>query len=343
MNKKLTVVLFIIIGVLGGNKIYAQGGDQPEKTTDSNKEIATTFRAFFEATEAKDAKKLMEYIYPKLFEFVPKEVLLQAMEKAFQDNEIIMSIQNSKVSHISNEITIDQIKYAIISYSFVMGMETNERKKDNPDDEASDNDFSALKMTSEILAEQYGKKNVFYNKEEEKIKVNVVTKAIAIKENDATGWTFIEYKPSQVTVLEQMIPKEIIEKAAPAPKPCEECSTFKDALLQPEIVTSLIISKYIHRVNLDDFPSSIGQFKNLKILYLTGHSFTTVPKEIGNLQKLEELSLAECPLTSLPEEIFTLKNLKELLLYEHNFSDEYLAELKVKFKEKMPNTKVEFE
>ncbi len=338
MNKKLILFLLIIIGAFSSDKIYAQE-KKTDQNSDSNQEILKRFQAFFDATAERDSRKMVEYIYPKLFELVPKETLIQSMDKANENSEMNIVIRDSKIGEISSEITIDEIKYAIIPYSFLLVMEEKEKKISEEEDEK--NNMDALDFVKQIFQGRHGEENVFYDKKAGRLEVNIITKAIAVKENATSEWTFIEYKPKG-PILE-IIPKEILEKAAPAAKSCKECESFKDALVQPEIVTSLIISRYLQGVKLDEFPKSIGQLKNLKILYLTGHSFTSVPKEIGNLQKLEELSLAECPLTSLPEEIFTLTNLKELLFYEHNFSEKYLEEIKIKFREKMPKTKVEFE
>lgn len=52
------------------------------------------------------------------------------------------------------------------------------------------------------------------------------------------------------------------------------------------------------------------------------------------------MSLAGGVLEKIPNAIFKLKNLKELLLNDNEFSEDYIAELKVKLKQELPNTKV---
>jgi len=312
---------------------------QQSNPTNSNKakmEILITFEEFFEATKLKDSKRIVKHIYPKLFDFVPKKRLIEAMDQANADTTINVQITNGSVDNVTDKIMIDETSFAIISYSFLLVMQMNNDEDDNA------NETGPLDYTYEMLIAQHGEENVEYQKEKQRININVNTKAFAIKGKTDKNWTFLEYKPSQRQLLDQIIPQEIIEMALPAPVPCKECNTLRDALAKPEMVESLIISTYMRGTNLDNLPSSIGQLTNLKILYLTGHSFTTVPKEIGNLQKLEELSFAECQLVRLPKEIFNLKNLKELLLYEHKFSKAYVKELKNQFKTRMPNTKVEF-
>jgi hypothetical protein len=121
---------------------------------------------------------------------------------------------------------------------------------------------------------------------------------------------------------------------------CDNCSSFEEALRQPEHVKSLLINPFQHKVTLDSIPVGIGKLVNAEKIYLSDHNITTIPGSIGNLQKLEELSFAGCQISELPEEIFQLKNLKELILVNNQFSEEYLAKVKARFKAEMPNTMV---
>lgn len=336
MRKAFLFGLVIIITILSNSETYAQI-NKMDKTQEPNSLISKTFRKFLDAIERKDARQIVTYLYPRLFEFVPKTQLVQSIEKERLDTTITTSIQNSKIISISDPTVLSQTSYAIISYSYLLTMKWNDQEGNTP------NASSPLDFSYEMLVLKYGEDKVNYDQQARRINIDIITKAIAIQEKEETDWTFLEYKPDQNPVLGEIIPNQILEMAAPDPKPCKDCNSLRDALAAPEIVKSLIISKDLQGVNLESLPPSIGQLKNLKILYLTGHSFTSVPKEIGQLKKLKELSLADCSLTSLPEEIFGLKKLKELLLYDNDFSESYVEELKRKFVEKMPGTIVEFE
>lgn len=122
---------------------------------------------------------------------------------------------------------------------------------------------------------------------------------------------------------------------------CQKCSSIDEASKEPEKVKSLIINGYMNPDGpFEVFPKEIETFKNLEILYLSDQQFTEVPEFIGNLTNLKELSLAGGILEKIPDAIFKLKNLKELLLNDNEFSEEYMAELKVKLKQELPKTKV---
>lgn len=296
-------------------------------------EIAITFDKFMEATENKDVDVVINHMYPKIFEFIPKDILTQILKETAEDTTSNIMLENTKIDSISKKISVSESDYAIVFYSFLM---ITKMDYDDSDEDSSDI-FDAYKFTYDLMVIQYGEENVFYNEKEKKISVQVSNRAIAIKEHKE--WYFLEYKENLLPIIEKIIPSEVIVAAKPSPKACKECSSLEDALIDPEQVNSLQMNGY-NGENLKSLPSQIGKMKNLKILYLTDHSFTSLPKEIGQLKKLEELSLAGCKLKILPDELFTLNNLRELLLYDNNFSNKYIKKIRKRFEKEMPNTKI---
>ncbi|MDX5448364.1 MAG: hypothetical protein LPK47_08300 [Bacteroidota bacterium] len=121
---------------------------------------------------------------------------------------------------------------------------------------------------------------------------------------------------------------------------CEKCTSFEEAFKDPSMVRSIMINSWQSGVSLDSIPENIGVFENLEILYLSDHNFNSVPPSLADLKKLRELSFAGCQFTDVPEEIFQLTQLNELILLNNAFSSEKVMELKKRFAEEMPKTKV---
>lgn len=73
--------------------------------------------------------------------------------------------------------------------------------------------------------------------------------------------------------------------------------------------------------NLKTLPESIGLLSNLQKLYLTGcYNLTTLPESIGQLQNLQSLDLSGCEnIKTLPESIGQLQKLQKLDLRFHKF------------------------
>jgi hypothetical protein len=120
---------------------------------------------------------------------------------------------------------------------------------------------------------------------------------------------------------------------------CVKCNSFAEARKKPEKVISIAINGMMHEA-VDSVPPFIGEFVNLEFLYLTDQIISKIPNEIGKLTKLKELSFGGCQLTSIPDFIFDMTHLLEITIPNNQFTEEYKEELRKKFIEKMPNTKV---
>lgn len=77
---------------------------------------------------------------------------------------------------------------------------------------------------------------------------------------------------------------------------------------------------YLTNQRLDDLPTLITKYTNLKSLHLSGNNFTSIPKEVYSLTNLTNLSLSANKIESIPKEISSLTNLKELALDRNNIS-----------------------
>lgn len=312
------VLLFILFSLLNVQSLYSQ----------QENEIENTFNKYIQAIENKDIEAMMDMMYHKIFETIPRETLTELSKQTYEDTLVNVTIQNSIIDSISSKTIIEETQYSIISYSYLFTMEF-----------LGENDFNEdfYSFTVDPMISIHGEENVTFNEKEAKILVNIANRAIAIKEKE--DWKFIEYKANLEPILQKFIPAEVLLAAKPIPKACSECTSFEDALIQPGKVTSLIINGSMGE-NMAIIPVEIGELTNLKILYLSDHSLNILPKEISKLKNLEELSLAGCQLENLPDELFTLKSLKEIILFDNSFSNKYFKKLKKKFKKEMPNTKV---
>ncbi|MFX1364786.1 MAG: leucine-rich repeat domain-containing protein [Promethearchaeota archaeon] len=80
---------------------------------------------------------------------------------------------------------------------------------------------------------------------------------------------------------------------------------------------SMVTALGFNRCGLKALPSSIGNFRDLKALYIAKNNIKYLPSSIGNLTPLKVLDLSDNHVIELPEEIGNLINLKELYL-NHN-------------------------
>lgn len=83
----------------------------------------------------------------------------------------------------------------------------------------------------------------------------------------------------------------------------------------------------LSRKRLGEFPLSVLEARDLKVLILADNKLSSIPGEIGDLRDLEFLDLSDNRITELPVEIENLPRLKYLVLKGNNIKDEQKLEL----------------
>lgn len=174
-------------------------------------EIKKTLDSYFLSVAQKDNAKTLDYIYPKLFEKFTKDKMLEALDKMESDTAIIVTLDKGTITSISETMELDGIKYAYIKYTFKMTMTI---KADTTDSEADGEDnLNSADFTYELLKEQFGEKQVQYDREKSSFNVNMTENYMyAINDPVYKGWTFLEKKPNLMPILGELLPKKVLKK-----------------------------------------------------------------------------------------------------------------------------------
>lgn len=176
---------------------------QDEKDAD----LLQTFRSYFQAIERKDHAQTLEFIYPRLFQHYPKELMLKAMEDMDADTSVRIAMEDAVAGRIFGHMTIGGVHYAQMEYSFLMIMTLL------PDGSEADEEgataFSAFDFTHSVLQGVYGKENVSSDKAQSQIFVRAHNTLYAIRDPEYPGWKFLEKKESLQPLLEKLLPKKI--------------------------------------------------------------------------------------------------------------------------------------
>lgn len=196
LNLKLIVILFSF-------NLFAQ--------TDKI-EIKNSIDLYFQTIKAKDNANTLEFLYPKIFEAYPKEMLpkdmtakemmLKALNSMYEDSNMIFNFDNSKIIKISNIETIDSIKYALVKYSYDLKITFLENEKDTTQNKYFDlKEIILLSMKNE-----HGEKNAVLDKNTNIITVFVTNDLYAIDDPLYKGWKFIEKKKNLEPIIEKILP-----------------------------------------------------------------------------------------------------------------------------------------
>lgn len=187
MNK----VYFLCLFLFTQTAVFAQSDAE---------EIKQTVVEYMAIVENKEYQKTMDYLYPKLFEIVPKSLMEETLKKQAEDTDLVIELQNSAIQKISKVLLVDGVKYALVDYTFLMTMIIPEEDKEG------------LETMKVLFEAHYGKKNVVLDTDKRAFDINVSSAAYLIRDPQYKGWKFLERKKEMLPLLEKMLPKKVLKK-----------------------------------------------------------------------------------------------------------------------------------
>ena len=194
MNRFLTL-LFVLLTSLN---VTAQ---QLSQTDEAN--LKSRLDVFMERTANEDYMGLMDYIYPKIFDFATKEQMVKLFT-GLEDLGMDMIIDEIHINKIEPLHEDGDNRYALGSYIAKMRVVITKAELQTAE--------AALQMEAAFQM-QFGQEAVIYDAENHTISINGNKHLIAIKEAKYEGlWYFIEYDRSNPTMISMLLPKDVITK-----------------------------------------------------------------------------------------------------------------------------------
>lgn len=198
--RKLFVFISVFILYTYAFTLLAQTPEQDD--------LRATCARYFKATEAKQIDSCLESIYPKFFDFFPRQILAAGLKKTFEDSTLNINMTHMAVEKISAPILYEGIQYALVDYSFQTAFQ---RKASQSQREM---EMLVLGMTS-----VYGEKNVRLDSATQTIYVSFHNQMFAILDPAYKGWKFLEKKdellksnPDYREMYWKLVPKHILRK-----------------------------------------------------------------------------------------------------------------------------------
>lgn len=162
--------------------------------------IKQTVVDYMEIVENKNYLKTMDYLYPKLFDIVPRKEIEESLKTQLEETKIQVDIKNSEIGNVSKVLLVKGAKYALVDYSFLMIMIIPEEDKDGLED------------MLEIFKSNYGAGNVSLDVEKRAFNIQMLSAAYVINDPEYNGWKFLERKKELLPLLENMLPKKVLRK-----------------------------------------------------------------------------------------------------------------------------------
>ncbi|MDX1936908.1 MAG: hypothetical protein SFU21_07315 [Flavihumibacter sp.] len=154
-------------------------------------------KEFLVFNETMQIDKVLDYTYPKLFTIAPKAQMLEAMQNAFDNEEMKITMDTLKVQKVHPVFSMGTGSYAKIDYSLVMTM----RFKDSTTNTAELVDAMKSQFTDAVA------------KPNGVLVIKQLTAMVAIKDAISKEWTFVNLKEND-PLTSRLLSKELLAKLA---------------------------------------------------------------------------------------------------------------------------------
>ena len=187
MKKLAFILLFLTTAFIG-----------TAQTTDA--QLKQRLNNYMQLNKELDFEKIMDYMHPVLFTVAPKEAMQQAMEQAFNSEEMQISIDSLQVLTIGEDFKQGEAVYKKVDYFMGMSMVF----KDNMLE-----DESFREMITAGMKEAMGNKQVSYDEKKKALMITGNEVMFAIKDNPKTEWLFLGYDKNP-ELIKAIFPKSVI-------------------------------------------------------------------------------------------------------------------------------------
>jgi hypothetical protein len=167
----------------------------------NQKEVSQLLADYEKAMVERQWVKSLDYVYPALFDVVPREMMEEAIKTTFNDTaDIQMGFESMELLEVSDIYEEDEMSYSFAEYVMVMTMTEAGEK--------SDEDMNTLKAA---IAMQFGEENV--NVEENTLFITANNRMAVIRKTGEEKLYMLEIKPELKQIMESFMSEEFMQRA----------------------------------------------------------------------------------------------------------------------------------
>lgn len=166
--------------------------------------LVNRINAMLNYTKTKEYEKLLDYTYPKLFDFVPKETLVQSMKESFDTDEMSIELDSMKIDTIFPVFVIGDTSYVVAKHTMLMRMKYAE-----PFDTAN---AESTQIMVGLMELKFGAGNVRFDKINNSLNVYMKPDVVGIKAKSPGLWTFVNLNEDNPMMMDMLFNKAVIEK-----------------------------------------------------------------------------------------------------------------------------------
>ena len=171
------------------------------RTQNSDPQLNERLQAYMKLSKDLDFEGLMNYLHPKLFTIAPKEAMAETLKKAYDNDQMHISIDSMAILNIGEDFTVGAARYKKIDYELSLQL----RFKDTAITEKREFVNGLLKN----LEGSFPGKKVGYAAAQKAFWVKGPDLLFAIKDSPETSWMFLGYNKNP-QLIQALFPPEVI-------------------------------------------------------------------------------------------------------------------------------------
>ena len=185
--KKL-ILSFLLAGLTAG--VYGQ----------SQAEVEKLLSEYQKAMQAKEWLKSLDYVYPAMFDVIPREMMEETLAQTFNSPELEIAFEEMELLQVSDIYSEDNITYSFADYTLVMSMQL-----------AGDKTEEQTQQFAEIMASQVGEENV--SVDGKVVYITQTNKLAAIKNKGEEKIYLLELNPQLKEIMASFMSETFLDRA----------------------------------------------------------------------------------------------------------------------------------
>lgn len=196
--KKLIILLLVFVQT-------AAWAQKPNVKT----EVVNSLNHYSQMLENGNVDSALNIMYPKFFEFFPREGIAEAMKAVFNDTMVGFSFGKFDDYKLSKVVKDKGIQYVLVTYKMQARLYYKKPMADNPTQEES-----TFNLAAEVLKQQYGEDAVKSDFATRSFYLTLESSMFAINDPKyGNKWWFIEKKDDMKEyVIDKIIPAKVWAK-----------------------------------------------------------------------------------------------------------------------------------
>ncbi len=167
-----------------------------------NQVIENILEGYFQATENKDWVKVMDMANPKIFDFAPRETMIQLYAQMESDAGMGMEFSEMEILDIKKEYIHADTLYVPVDYKMTLEIQLNPARYQDPQL------LNSMRAGFEVA---YAGQDIVYDEENMRFTIKVKNTLIATSKQASNQWFFGEYKPND-PVTRLIFPSEVLNR-----------------------------------------------------------------------------------------------------------------------------------